>query len=162
MIPFDAQEFEAPASHGCIRLYPGGDTLKKRYSPTDSSRRHSADVWIQPGECGITRLLLLLIGAFSGDAFKTVDEKWVNPSTARRVGGSNEHLVTGLEELQMHTEDLKCTQPWVLYVLGMAMSLAVFSRGDCGSQLEYFVLILWDDRDCIDFIRILLGARGHC
>lgn len=104
--------------------------------------------------------LLLPIQAFSGEGFKTVDERYINFSAARLMGVWTDDLAENLEDTQSYAEGLKHAQPWVFYVVGMTISLAhdmvFFSRLD-PSGWEHLALMLWDGRGCVEFIRILLG-----
>ena len=102
---------------------------------------------------------LLPIEAFSDAGLTTVDERYLNFSAFRLVGGSHEKFPrVGLEQMEDYAECLKCAQPWVYYVLGMMFSqnLVVLSRGD-GSDWEHLPLVPWDGRGSIELIRILLG-----
>ncbi|KAF8433719.1 hypothetical protein L210DRAFT_3763423, partial [Boletus edulis BED1] len=93
------------------------------------------------------------------DDFKTVGPRYLNFTATRLVGeAKNKDLAAGVEQVQRHARGSKRAQPWVHYVLAMAITRdkAVFMRGE-GSGTERLELILADGRGCIEFIRIPLG-----
>ncbi|KAF8551992.1 hypothetical protein OG21DRAFT_209465 [Imleria badia] len=132
--------------------------LRHRFAAPED-KHHAVPLSYEPDEEDMRPdFLLLPIEAFS-DGFKTVDQKYVNFTASRLVGKSkNKQLAAGLKQMQRYARGLKRAQPWVRFVLGMAMTRdkAAFLRGD-GSGTEQLDVMLTEGRGCIEFIRILLG-----
>ena len=139
-------------------------TLRHRLMvPKDTT--HAVPLSYKPdGEDIRPDFLLLPIEAFTKD-FKSVDQKYVNFIAACMVGESkNRDVTAGTEQMQQYVRGLKRAQPWVHYLLGMAVTKGktVLMRGECGGT-ERLELILSDGHGCIEFIWILLGLawRDH-
>ncbi|KAF8120777.1 hypothetical protein EV363DRAFT_1367778 [Boletus edulis] len=140
------------------KLANAAQKLNHRFTAR-TDKNHAMPLSYEPdGEDMRPDFLLLPVEAFLDD-FKTVDPRYLNFTATRLVGeAKNKDLAAGVEQVQRYARGLKRAQPWVHYVLAMAITRdkAVFMRGE-GSGTEHLELILADGRGCIEFIRILLG-----
>ncbi|KAF9231150.1 hypothetical protein BU15DRAFT_68575 [Melanogaster broomeanus] len=102
--------------------------------------------------------LVLPLEGFSSD-MKTVDQKYVNFTALRAVGESkNKDFRPELTQVHRYARGMRRAQPWVHFVLAMAMTKDRMSlvHGD-SSGTERLELVLSNGHGCIEFIRIVLG-----
>ncbi|KAF8122450.1 hypothetical protein EV363DRAFT_1105842, partial [Boletus edulis] len=140
------------------KLVNAAPKLNHRFTAR-TDKNHAMPLSYEPdGEDMRHDFLLLPVQAFLDD-FKTVGPRYLNFTATRLVGeAKNKDLAAGVEQVQRYARGSKRAQPWVHYVLAMAITRdkAVFMRGE-GSGTKRLELILADCRGCIEFIRILLG-----